>query len=54
MSFFDYALKRINIASKITVTCPVCGHQSNHPTTKVRKEQALLCPRCKSLFVIHR
>ncbi|EPC4330609.1 YnfU family zinc-binding protein [Enterobacter asburiae] len=54
MSFFDYALKRVEAAKKTTVTCPICGHNSNHPATKVRQEQALLCPRCKSLFVIHR
>ncbi|WP_317179148.1 YnfU family zinc-binding protein [Lelliottia amnigena] len=54
MSFFDYALKRVESATKTTVTCPICGFNSNHPTTKVRQEQALLCPKCKSLFVIHR
>lgn len=54
MSFFDYALKRVEAATKTTVACPICGHNSNHPTTKVRQQQALLCPKCKSLFVIHR
>ncbi|MEX0496696.1 YnfU family zinc-binding protein [Raoultella terrigena] len=54
MSFFDYALKRIDTATKATVTCPICGHSSNHPTTKVRQEKTLLCPKCKSLFIIHR
>ena len=54
MSFFDYALKRVEAATKTTVTCPICGHNSKHPTTKVRQEQALLCPKCKSLFIIHR
>ncbi|WP_420866245.1 YnfU family zinc-binding protein [Lelliottia aquatilis] len=54
MSFFDYALKRIDSATKTTVACPICGHNSIHSTTKVRQELALLCPNCKSLFVIHR
>ncbi|WP_213083821.1 YnfU family zinc-binding protein [Citrobacter sp. wls711] len=54
MSFFYYALKRVEAATKTTVACPICGHNSNHPSTKVRQELPLLCPQCKSLFVIHR
>ncbi|WP_409515501.1 YnfU family zinc-binding protein [Atlantibacter sp.] len=52
MSFFNYALKRIETATKTTVTCPQCGHNFYQPTTKVRQEQALLCPKCKTIFVI--
>ncbi|WBT60622.1 YnfU family zinc-binding protein [Kosakonia oryzendophytica] len=38
----------------MTVICPICGHQSTQSTTKVRQQSPLLCPKCKSLFVIHR
>ncbi|WP_317846461.1 MULTISPECIES: YnfU family zinc-binding protein [Enterobacter cloacae complex] len=54
MSFFDYALQRVGLVANMTVTCPICGHKSIQSTTKVRQQQALLCPECKSLFVIHR
>ncbi|HHW4413515.1 YnfU family zinc-binding protein [Citrobacter freundii] len=54
MSFFDYAMQRVGLAANMTVMCPICGHKSTHSTTKVRQQQALLCPKCKSLFVIHR
>nr|WP_249418119.1 YnfU family zinc-binding protein [Citrobacter freundii] len=47
-------MKRVGVATKTTVTCPMCGETSSHPTTKVRQEQALLCPKCKALFVIHK
>lgn len=48
MSFFDYALKRVEAATKTTVTCPICGHNSNHPTTKVRQNSP-----CSVLDVNH-
>lgn len=54
MSFFDYAMQRVGLVANMTVTCPICGHKSIQSTTKVRQQQALLCPGCKSLFVIHR
>jgi transposase len=51
MSFFRDAMNRINDTSTTTVTCPECGKTSKQSTSKVRRQQALLCPACKSLFV---
>ncbi|WP_277922282.1 YnfU family zinc-binding protein [Kluyvera intermedia] len=54
MSFFDYAMKRVGLVANTSVMCPICGHYSNQSTAKVRQHSALLCPKCKSLFVIYR
>ncbi|MEW7315022.1 YnfU family zinc-binding protein [Buttiauxella gaviniae] len=52
MSLLDYAMKRLGNAANGTVTCPICGSKSAHPTSKLRQGQTLLCPKCKSLFVV--
>ncbi|HHG8773737.1 hypothetical protein EDF73_103313 [Raoultella sp. BIGb0138] len=52
MSFFDNAVKRFTSTSEATVTCPECGHKSRQPVRKIKSGAALLCPRCKALFVI--
>lgn len=52
MSFLDDALKRINKATTNTAICPICGHKSSHAASKIRQNQTLLCPSCKSLFVV--
>lgn len=52
MSFLNDVMKRINTATTSTVTCPVCGHRSHHAASKIRQKQTLLCPACKSLFVV--
>nr|WP_275065366.1 YnfU family zinc-binding protein [Erwinia endophytica] len=51
MSFIDYAMKLMSSASTTTVTCPVCGVRSIQSTSKIRLNQAMICPGCKSLFV---
>ncbi|WP_369012209.1 YnfU family zinc-binding protein [Erwinia pyrifoliae] len=33
--------------------CPVCHRTSKQLTIKISKKQTLICPQCKSLFVIH-
>lgn len=53
MSFFANALSRINDKNTSTVTCPQCGSKSKQPTSKINRQQAMLCPSCKALFVIH-
>ena len=53
MSYFDNAMRRVGLVASMIVMCPICGHNSTQSTTKVRQQQALLCPKCKSLFVIH-
>ncbi|WP_280643776.1 YnfU family zinc-binding protein [Buttiauxella brennerae] len=54
MSIFDYAMKRFSNASNGTVTCPICQSKSSFPANKIRQGQTLLCPKCKSLFVVPR
>ncbi|MEZ2574371.1 MULTISPECIES: YnfU family zinc-binding protein [Buttiauxella] len=54
MSLLDYAMKRFGNAANSSVTCPICGSKSSHPANKIRQGQTLLCPKCKSLFVIPR
>jgi transposase-like protein len=54
MSFLDSAMKRFTNAASRSVTCPICGNKSQQTASKVRQGQALLCPKCKSLFVIPR
>ncbi|MGS3450852.1 YnfU family zinc-binding protein [Klebsiella electrica] len=51
MSFFDNAMKRLSSTSETTVTCPECGHKSRQPVNKIKHGAALLCPRCKSMFI---
>ncbi|WP_255474417.1 YnfU family zinc-binding protein [Erwinia sorbitola] len=53
MSFLENVMKRISSATTSTVTCPLCGHRSSHAASKIRKNQTLLCPACKSLFVVN-
>ncbi|WP_217426878.1 YnfU family zinc-binding protein [Klebsiella sp. B345] len=52
MSFFDNAVKRFRSSAGTTVRCPECRHKSRHPLSKVKNGAALMCPRCKSLFVV--
>ncbi|WP_269846421.1 YnfU family zinc-binding protein [Shimwellia pseudoproteus] len=54
MSFLDYAMKLISGTSTTTVTCPTCGFKSTQPVSKIRLRQAMLCPKCKALFVVPR
>ncbi|WP_421505934.1 YnfU family zinc-binding protein [Erwinia rhapontici] len=53
MSFLSDVMKRINTATTSTVTCPLCGHRSAHAASKIRQNQTLLCPACKSLFIVN-
>ncbi len=55
MSFFASAMNRFNdkSTSTSTVTCPQCGSKSKQPSSKISREQAMLCPSCKALFVVH-
>ncbi|WP_308446957.1 YnfU family zinc-binding protein [Klebsiella electrica] len=52
MSFFDNAMKRLSSTSETTVTCPECGHKSRQSVNKIKHGAALLCPRCKSMFIV--
>lgn len=52
MSYFTQVMDRI-ARINTDAKCPICGKTSKQSVTKVSKEQALLCPHCKSLFVIH-
>ncbi|MCA1178882.1 YnfU family zinc-binding protein [Pantoea rwandensis] len=52
MSYFSQVMDRI-ARINTDAKCPNCGKSSKHPIAKVSREQALLCPYCKSLFVIH-
>ncbi|KFC81962.1 transposase-like protein [Buttiauxella sp. BIGb0471] len=54
MSFLDSAMKRFKNAANGTVTCPICGNKSQFAASKIRQGQTLLCPKCKSLFVVPR
>ncbi|WP_455818983.1 YnfU family zinc-binding protein [Pseudomonas cerasi] len=54
MSFLNDVIKRINTATTSAVTCPLCGHRSSHAASKVRQHQTLLCPACKSLFIVNK
>ncbi|WP_219816733.1 YnfU family zinc-binding protein [Citrobacter amalonaticus] len=51
MSIIDYAMKLINGASTATATCPSCGLKSAQPISKIRRNQVMLCPGCKALFI---
>ncbi|MEN4889191.1 YnfU family zinc-binding protein [Erwinia billingiae] len=52
MSYFNQVMDQI---AKITsyATCPVCGEKSKQSISKQSHEKIMLCPHCKSLFVIH-
>ncbi|WP_226092909.1 YnfU family zinc-binding protein [Dickeya oryzae] len=50
----EHAIRRISNANCVTVSCPICGHESRQVKTKVTREMTLICPCCKALFVIHR
>ncbi|MDN4627038.1 MULTISPECIES: YnfU family zinc-binding protein [Erwinia] len=52
MSFFAQMMDRI-ARINADAKCPICGKSSKHSVAKISREQALLCPHCKSLFVIH-
>ncbi len=54
MFIIDYAMKLFSGASTDTATCPVCGLKSAQPLSKIRRNQAMLCPGCKALFVSRR
>ncbi|WP_272482829.1 YnfU family zinc-binding protein [Buttiauxella izardii] len=54
MSLLGSAMKRFGNAGSSNATCPVCGSKSAHPASKIRQGQTLLCPKCKSLFVVTR
>jgi transposase-like protein len=54
MSLLDFAMKRFGSAGTSSATCPVCGSKSSHPNAKIRQGQTLLCPKCKSMFVVPR
>lgn len=54
MSFLTNALSRFNDKSTTTVNCPQCGKKSKQTTVKIQREQAMLCPHCKALFVVPR
>ncbi|WP_274604273.1 YnfU family zinc-binding protein [Erwinia persicina] len=54
MSFINDVMKRLTSATASTTqaVCPVCGHRSSHAAIKIRQQKTLLCPACKSLFVV--
>ncbi|QZQ48331.1 YnfU family zinc-binding protein [Erwinia persicina] len=54
MSFINDVMKRLSSATASTTqaVCPVCGHRSSHAAIKIRQQKTLLCPSCKSLFVV--
>ncbi|WP_313107933.1 YnfU family zinc-binding protein [Pseudescherichia vulneris] len=54
MFIIDYAMKLFSGASIDTAACPVCGLKSAQPLSKIRRNQAMLCPGCKALFVSRR
>ncbi|MEQ0324902.1 YnfU family zinc-binding protein [Klebsiella sp. JB_Kp015] len=54
MSIINYAMKFFSGASTATVVCTVCGFKSVQPMAKIQRNQAMLCPRCKALFISRR
>ncbi|MEN4888282.1 MULTISPECIES: YnfU family zinc-binding protein [Erwiniaceae] len=52
MSFLNQLMGRMTKGTSQT-KCPVCGKSSQQSFAKVNREQTLLCPHCKSLFVVH-
>ncbi|WP_458047541.1 YnfU family zinc-binding protein [Phytobacter sp. AG2a] len=47
-------MKLFSGASTATATCPVCGLKSAQQLSKIRSNQAMLCPGCKALFIARR
>ncbi|MCU6681387.1 YnfU family zinc-binding protein [Leclercia sp. H6W5] len=47
-------MKLFSSASTATVACTVCGLKSAQPLSKIRLNQAMLCPGCKALFISRR
>ncbi|MGA4520439.1 YnfU family zinc-binding protein [Citrobacter portucalensis] len=54
MSIINYAMKLFTNASTATAVCPVCGLKSAQLLSKIRRNQAMLCPGCKALFISRR
>ncbi|WP_312284266.1 YnfU family zinc-binding protein [Yokenella regensburgei] len=54
MSIINYAMKLFSGTPTTTATCPVCGLKSAQPLSKIRHNQAMLCPGCKALFISQR
>ncbi|MFU9137928.1 YnfU family zinc-binding protein [Erwinia tasmaniensis] len=52
MSYFNRVMVQPGKINSDT-TCPVCGKKSKHSLSKVSRDQTLLCPHCKSLFIAH-
>ncbi|WP_279233915.1 YnfU family zinc-binding protein [Pantoea sp. MQR6] len=52
MSYFAQMMDRI-AKIKTEAKCPICEKTSKQSITKISREQPLLCPHCKALFVIH-
>ncbi|WP_339327347.1 YnfU family zinc-binding protein [Erwinia amylovora] len=52
MSLLNLALAKIGKTTN-DARCPVCDKTSKQSTIKISKKQTLICPQCKSLFVIH-
>ncbi|WP_220485618.1 YnfU family zinc-binding protein [[Pantoea] beijingensis] len=52
MSYFSDVMGRIK-KIETNATCPVCEKKSKQSLSKVSKEQTMICPHCKSMFVIH-
>ncbi|XXD11524.1 YnfU family zinc-binding protein [Klebsiella sp. R445] len=47
-------MKLFSNASTATAVCTVCGLKSAQPLSKIRRNQAMLCPGCKALFISQR
>ncbi|WP_275935301.1 YnfU family zinc-binding protein [Entomohabitans teleogrylli] len=54
MSIIDYAMRLFSGVSTAIVACPDCGLKSVQSVSKIRRNQALLCPGCKNLFISRR
>ncbi|WLS77226.1 YnfU family zinc-binding protein [Erwinia pyri] len=52
MSYFNRVMDRIARITSDT-SCPVCGKKSKQSLSKQSHEKTMICPHCKSLFVIH-
>ncbi|MDE9782832.1 MULTISPECIES: YnfU family zinc-binding protein [Escherichia] len=52
MSIINHAMKLFSGES--TATGSVCGLKSVQSLSKIRRNQAMLCPGCKALFISRR
>ncbi|WP_376746408.1 YnfU family zinc-binding protein [Pantoea septica] len=52
MSYFTQIMDRITKATN-DAQCPVCNKYSKQSVPRITKEQVMLCPHCKSMFVVH-